>query len=90
MKNQRGSAIIEILFVLVVVIALAAYMGNADESVRKEAIHKLLTRDVDMQQVPMKGQKIFRAQVQIIYKDGKVETVKLIPGTTTSETVTQK
>jgi hypothetical protein len=49
---------------------------------KQEDIYNALTRDVNLQQVVVQGQNDFRAQVQLTYKNGKLESVKLVPKTT--------
>ena len=44
-----------------------------------------LIKEVNLQQVSVKGQNTFRSQVLIVYKDGKLDKITLIPKTTTLE-----
>jgi uncharacterized membrane protein YfcA len=51
----------------------------------KSNVEKDIAKEVDLRQVSVSGQKNFRAQVQIIYKDGKLDSVVLMPKTTVFE-----
>lgn len=46
------------------------------------AVYEKIAKGVSMEQVTVKGQKKFIAQVEIIYKDGELESIVLVPGTT--------
>lgn len=41
------------------------------------------TKGVPLEQVPLKGDVVFEARIKIVYKDGKLVSVDLIPSTTT-------
>jgi len=64
-----------------VLIGLTCYSIGSGINKEKE-IYGALAKEVSLQQVVVQGQNDFRAQVQITYKDGKLESVKLVPKTT--------
>lgn len=43
---------------------------------------KTLAREVDLQQISVKGENKFHAEIEITYKDGEFDSVVLIPKTT--------
>ncbi|HPN96865.1 MAG TPA: hypothetical protein PLK35_03795 [Candidatus Moranbacteria bacterium] len=45
-------------------------------------IYRNFSREVDFRRVTMKGQNNFRAQIEIIYKDGELDRIILVPKTT--------
>ncbi len=53
-------------------------------------VQSSLTREVNLEQVAVKGQNGFRAQVLILYKDGKLDSIELVSGTTVPVPVLKK
>lgn len=69
------------IFYLVTLAGLTCYSVGAGID-KKAEIYKALTKEVNLQQVVVQGQNGFRAQVQIVYKDGKLDSITLVPKTT--------
>ena len=65
----------------IAVIGIFGYSLGA-ELTREEKILRNFTKEVNLQQVAVKGSNSFRAQVQIVYEDGKLKYVALVPNTT--------
>ena len=51
--------------------------------------NKEYAKEVSLGQVTMQGKNSFRAQIQITYEDGKLESVMLVPKSTTPEATTK-
>lgn len=47
-------------------------------------IYSEFTKEVNMKEIPMEGVKKIRVQCEIVYKDGKLDAITLIPQTTSS------
>jgi hypothetical protein len=50
----------------------------------KISVRKKLANEVDLQQVPVMGQRDFSAQIKMTYKNGELDSVTLVPKTTTA------
>ncbi|MFZ2226313.1 MAG: hypothetical protein WA064_02845 [Candidatus Moraniibacteriota bacterium] len=74
---------------LVVLIGTFCYCAGAEINSRERA-HLLLSQEVNLGQVPVVGQKDFSAQIKLTYKNGKLESVILIPKTTEVLPATQE
>ena len=69
----------KIFFAIVVCVSVFA-VGVA---VGSNCYRKSLTKEVNMEQVTVKGQKDFHAQISISYNNGGLVSLNLIPNTTT-------
>lgn len=69
-----------LLYILFLVGPICCSIGS--EIDKEEEIYGALAKEVSLRQVAVQGQDNFRAQVQITYKDGKLESVGLVPKTT--------
>lgn len=65
-----------VLLVTVLACGIASYRDGRSTALEAFA------REVDLQQVSVKGQNNFQAQVQMVYKDGELASVLLVPKTT--------
>ena len=64
------------IFTALLTLVFAASLG-------KDFLREELAKEVTLEQVPLKGQKNFTAVIQIVYKDGKLDSLSLSPKTTT-------
>lgn len=56
---------------------IITFIGDSNRRVKKE-----LTKEVNLDQVMVKGKNNFFAKIEIEYKDGELETITLLPETT--------
>ncbi|MDD5463946.1 MAG: hypothetical protein PHP62_02265 [Candidatus Moranbacteria bacterium] len=77
------------LWALAVAVGLALMVFSIGQQ-RVKSVNETFAKEVSLTQVPVSGQKNFRAQVQISYKDGELNSVVLVPKTTVAEVVTAK
>lgn len=57
--------------------------NKRDAENREKTFQEILTREIGHWQVAIKGLSKFHAQIELTYKDGKLEGVELVPNTTT-------
>lgn len=65
---------------LLLILNMVAFYNKAE--IDKDSWHKSLAQEVNLQQVTVQGESAFKAQVLIIYRDGKLEKIELMPNTT--------
>lgn len=71
----------KLLFWIITFIGTVCY-GEGRELLSQRKVFSNLAQEVDLQQVPVAEQKDFSAQIHIAYKDGKLDSVVLVPKTT--------
>jgi hypothetical protein len=81
-ENKAVRKGIAVAGLILVYVTLVTTMKVGGEVLRNE-----LSKEVNLQQVTVKGQSNFYAKVQLIYKDGKLDTVTLVSKTTVPEVV---
>lgn len=64
-----------------IVIGIICLVGDYSKQAEKTVLSKL-AQEVKLEQVPVSGQRDFNAQIHLLYKDGKLDTVTLVPNTT--------
>jgi len=74
-KSKKVWWVVLILIGAVMLIIGASKIGEEDAM-------KQLAKETKLEEVFVKGQTNFWAQIQIIYKDGELDSVKLVPNTT--------
>lgn len=72
-------AIAAIFMLMLLAITWAKYNSNRME---RSGIIEIYTAEVSLEKVPVRGEAVFEARVEIKYKDGKIESVTLVPGST--------
>lgn len=73
----------QVLFAVLGAVLLMFCIG-AQSQINSE---RSISKEVDLTQISVSGQKNFRAQVQITYKDGELDSIVLIPKTTVPDVV---
>ena len=69
------------VFYIIAVIGINCY-GIGSKMNEHDKIYDALAKDVNLKQVVVQGQNDFQAKVQITYRDGKLDSVELVPETT--------
>lgn len=77
------------LFLIIVIFGIVCLGADIETNGQKD-VHSKLSTEVNLQQVPVMGQKDFSAQIKLTYKNGKLESVILIPKTTEVLPATQE
>lgn len=58
---------------------------NTNQEIGEQKSYKILSREASARLIPIKGKCVFDSQIRIIYSDGRLDKVLLIPGTTKKE-----
>jgi len=67
------------------IIAIVGYCSLFVLSGENIFLAEKLSKEVNLQQVSVKGQNVFNSQISLVYKDGKLDKITLVPNTTTPE-----
>lgn len=87
-KTSKENQVVLLGIIVMATCTIGVIAFGAEAS--KDRVYKELTKEVNLQQVAATGQNSFLFQGRAIYKEGKLESVMLVPKTTATETTTTK
>jgi len=70
-----------LFFVLSFIVLLMPLIGTTIAIVQRNEQIKF-TKEVNLEEVPVKGRKFFHAEIEIVCQDGRIKSANLLTGTT--------
>lgn len=80
--SKIGGWCVVILVGFCFIVLVKSCEQKQNNSIKKQGVVAFATKEIPLETVPVKGEAVFEAKMEITYKDGKPDSVTLVPGST--------